>query len=586
MRKKKFILLILNLVLVLTIYLSIKTESEDQSDYTIRLISTISNLNEIVIRNVHNEEIHLTQKNQEWHMKTPFSWSVEDLFLASFNTRISHLDIDEISKLSSIAEKGELAEDYGILDNSPTITLIDADQQIRIKVGTATREENSVFITFKINDDDEMLCKCSNDLLEIVQLPASVWAQPTFIKQPLYSINAINVSYRQNNGENHVVSLLKTKEIWNFTKPFKSLANNERVLLLLNEIASKKIERFKNEEGNDINDSNESDWLIKLTLQSRYQSENIYFGSENTGNGQYTIARNETEPTKLYLESNFMEIFEALPSKLRERKILQFSSLATKSISIKHQGKTLALAKKDEKWSVLERNETKEKEFSGDDFAIGAFFNLLNNLHVKEFISLNPDANEIRKYGLQDPQYVIKFIDTNDSTSQVVLSKNHEDQNLFTAYIENESLICLLEIEIPSLLNPSHESFINRNLLNADSKVATIRFEYPEGNSTSKEVLTNLDSSFDNFTNLRAQNFLDVKYHEDGCWVAGDWLPWTYNLIFLDDKNQTINSFNLSAPSGATTWYGGSSKTNRVFNMPINIIDELNSLLREIRSDN
>ena len=65
------------------------------------------------------------------------SWSVEDLFLASFNTRISHLDIDEISKLSSIAEQGELAEDYGILDNSPTITLIDADQQIRIKVGTA-----------------------------------------------------------------------------------------------------------------------------------------------------------------------------------------------------------------------------------------------------------------------------------------------------------------------------------------------------------------------------------------------------------------------------------------------------------------
>ena len=281
-----------------------------------------------------------------------------------------------------------------------------------------------------MNDNDEMLCKCSNDLLEIVQLPASIWAQPTFIKQPLYSINAINVSYRQNNGENHVVSLLRTNEIWNFTQPFKSLANNERVLLLLNEIASKKIERFENEEGNDINESNESNWLIKLTLQSRYQSENIYFGLENTGNELCTIARKETEPTKLYLESNFMEIFEALPSKLRERKILQFSSLATKSISIKHQGKTLALEKKDEKWSVLERNETKEKEFSGDDFAIGAFFNLLNNLQVKEFISLNPDAIEIRKYGLQDPQYVIKFLDSNDSTSQVFLSKNHEDQNL------------------------------------------------------------------------------------------------------------------------------------------------------------
>ena len=57
---------------------------------------------------------------------------------------------------------------------------------------------------------------------------------------------------------------------------------------------------------------------------------------------------------------------------------------------------------------------------------------------------------------------------------------------IFTAYIEN-NLICLLEIEIPSLLNPSRESFINRDLLNADSKVATIRFEYPEGNSTSKK---------------------------------------------------------------------------------------------------
>ena len=60
--------------------------------------------------------------------------------------------------------------------------------------------------------------------------------------------------------------------------------------------------------------------------------------------------------------------------------------------------------------------------------------------------------------------------------------------------------------------------------------MATIRFEYRR-NSTSR-ILTNLDSSFDNFTSLRAQNFLDVKYHEDGCWVAGDWLPERTTLFF------------------------------------------------------
>ena len=59
-----------------------------------------------------------------------------------------------------------------------------------------------------------MMMKCYANVqmtFRIVQLPASVWAQPTFIKQPLYSINKINVSYRQNNGENHVVSLLDDK---------------------------------------------------------------------------------------------------------------------------------------------------------------------------------------------------------------------------------------------------------------------------------------------------------------------------------------------------------------------------------------
>ena len=53
--------------------------------------------------------------------------------------------------------------------------------------------------------------------------------------------------------EKTMLYLLKDKRNLNFTKPFKSLANNERVLLLLNEIASKKIERFENEEGNNIN---------------------------------------------------------------------------------------------------------------------------------------------------------------------------------------------------------------------------------------------------------------------------------------------------------------------------------------------
>ena len=74
-----------------------------------------------MIRNVHNEEIHLTQKI-EWHMKLHFLSRLESLSRVSTPNLSSRYR--QNLKTFSIAEKGELAEDYGILDNSPTITLI------------------------------------------------------------------------------------------------------------------------------------------------------------------------------------------------------------------------------------------------------------------------------------------------------------------------------------------------------------------------------------------------------------------------------------------------------------------------------
>ena len=85
-------------------------------------------------------------------------------------------------------------------------------------------------------------------------------------------------------------------------------------------------------------------------------------------------------------------------------------------------------------------------------------------------------------------------------------------------------------------------------------------------------------------SNFVAESFISQKFLNDGVWIAGDWIPWNYQLSFTtgDTNNTQTSDFKLSESKGATTWYGGDQSTNLIFNLPISIIDELDELFKSI----
>ena len=86
------------------------------------------------------------------------------------------------------------------------------------------------------------------------------------------------------------------------------------------------------------------------------------------------------------------------------------------------------------------------------------------------------------------------------------------------------------------------------------------------------------------FSDFYAETFISDQYLDDGVWISGDWIPWKYKLSFANNENNTTKTsdFRLSERKGATTWYGGNPKNKLVFNLPINQIDNLEQLTKEI----
>ena len=107
---------------------------------------------------------------------------------------------------------------------------------------------------------------------------------------------------------------------------------------------------------------------------------------------------------------------------------------------------------------------------------------------------------------------------------------------------------------------------------------------YNYDNNKSFSIDCNGTNAIEPLNNLSAETFLNNMFSVDGTWVNGDWIPWKYKLSFANNENNTTKTsdFRLSERKGATTWYGGNPKNKLVFNLPINQIDNLEQLTKEI----
>ena len=178
------------------------------------------------------------------------------------------------------------------------------------------------------------------------------------------------------------IILKRVDDKWEFTKPFASNANKEKIRILLSNLLSEKIKDF------DISNNDESlkekinyEWKIKLQIKANDNISTFKF-SENFIEDKinYRYCKTDYSDHIVKVNNDFIELLSDWSSKLRERKIFEYSKDEIKSIDfIKSDNNFTIIKAVNGSWEIINRNKNNELEI-GDKQIIENFITNLNEI--------------------------------------------------------------------------------------------------------------------------------------------------------------------------------------------------------------
>jgi hypothetical protein len=590
MKKTKILLLLANLIIAVIIFVTVNEKNDQKKDLASEIGEILSNLHSISISDPKsNGHVRVVKKEQDWVLNEPFYWEAEELVLSNFTTKFAHLSFKELYTTEEIEKQGEIIDDYGVDANSTTVQINALNTSLHLTIGKETRDQESVYAEIKrSSDESKSIWAVSKDILDITNADPVYWGVATFINKPLYSIDEFSVTFRRDGNITSETRLEKINSEWNFVKPFNAQANKEKVLFFLNSLLSEKIKGFVHLPSEENSTVGEKTWEVMISVKSMGENEHIYLSSPSNDDKSARTAKSSTSSTVFSVNEDFVTKITDLSTQLRERTVFDLSLKTLQQIEIKKEENFLKMRKTNQDWFATEGNSTRTIEVESEKESIETFVRSLNQIRVNEFLAFNPNQDYLTANGFSSPKYILN-IHKLDSTKQTILiSESIEDASLSKIYNSEQSLVCLVDVNLVGILTTDSLPFRTKSVLPNDSSISA----YDISTTDNQEVIyssdrnsTELENNF--ISSFRVEAYISDKFKNDGAWVEGDWVPWKYKLSFTGSSTDDAKyDFFLSEKKGSTTWYCGSDKEDTTFNLPINIIEELSVKLEQKPTQN
>ena len=583
MSRAKLSLLIANLIVGIAIYLNFKDDTPAKENFEETLIFTLSNLESVTIIDPKSDKTIELTKNplSEWMMIEPYKWATNRLALSNLQTKLAHLKVKKLYELSEIKDKGEILEDYGINQNSPKIKLERKENFIEFTIGDLTRDDSTCYCLVHLSHlNKKVIFKTSKDIIDFCYTKPTDWTERNFIKTPLYAIDNISVQFGEGEKINSRTNLKKKNEKWVFTEPFNGETDNEKVLFQLNSLISAKVIGFQDEYNKEMLPI--ETWKAKLEITGFNKTETFNFESTNEG---FVIGQKSSTKTYFLMNQDFLSLLNDWSTKLRSRTLFQFSLSNLQNIEISHQDKTFKIFKKEnEKWQISESNSSKEIVLEADLEEIRTFFRDINAATVEQFLETSVNETKKEEYKMHEPLYKINIRYNNSSTNSYFFNRTTDVDKMWTVLDQNQSLICLIQKDFNKILKINPITFRTKQLLPVDylaKKVKIFNFD----SNTSYKIESDSDlNTLEGISNFSAESFVNNSFKNDGIWFEGDWIPWKYDLIFSSEESNNSKDFQfrLTERKGANTWFGGDPLNGLIFKLPINDIDNLYELIKNV----
>lgn len=582
MRKTKYLLIIANIIVGIAIYFSLQNKDDNKNSFNEILISTLSDLHAVTLVEENNGiRVCLIKNQTEWFLEEPYKWEADKLALSSFQTKLAHLNIKELTSLENLKQKGEILEDYGINEKTSLIKLRNSDSIIEFRIGNLTRDRKSAYcLVHSSKLKEKKIYRIDKEIIEFCKKSPKEWTNTTFIKTPLYAIDSISITFEGSENLKNKTNLVKKDQNWFFTEPFSGEADTEKVLFQLNSLISSRILDFK------VDDSHLD--IVKNSFKARLEisgfNETETFEFQSIDNDVITGITNSSK-TKFRLEKEFLSLLSDWSTQLRSRSIFNFSENEIETLEVAYGNKKVSFFKDNlRQWQTSEGNSTTKRIIKADVEDIKTFFREMNSATVDQFLSTKIDEKVLTNLNIGEPVYKLNVKSSDSSTNSYFFNRTTDEDKMWTVIDQKNGLVCLIQKDFNKLLKITSINFRTKNLLD-EKFIPGIIMLHNYDNNKSFSIECNRTETTEPLNNLSAETFLDNAFSEDGTWVNGDWIPWKYSLSFSehDKKDFSGTKFLLSDRKGAGTWYGGDPKSELIFQFPINVIDSLSFLTENVK---
>jgi hypothetical protein len=577
MKNKIFILSISNILLFVYIYFHISEEPKETSLSNI-ITSTLPHISKIEILESPSSSIVISSdKDGSWQLLHPVRWEADSLKVAELITSLANLRINLHSSADELATRGEELSDYGITDGAPLLKIDGLDTHFSLQVGDTSRDKTFLFCLFKNNTIEDTILKLPISFLKFFDSQTITWANTTFFKIPLYTIDSLKL--RTINHDNQsTVELVNEEDDWKFNLPLDASANREKLFFVLNQIASSKIINFKPE----LKDGDNITNIYHLRVDAMSRSHLYTFSLIENNSTSMLICDYAEKGIKFQLLPELRLSFEDWTTKLREPRLFDVTVSDLERIKISRFESSLSLRRtKENEWIGFETNGTTSRTADVDLQAVRETIHKLSAIEVTDYLQFNPNSDQLSEHGFDQPIFKLELEYLNSTRRTVLVSKSSDQMSLWKTLILEEGVLCLTNCEWEDMIRIEMKNYLSKNVVKLGSAISEISIQMIDDmNRSVYSTVGQDDESFNILKNIYAESIVDERMEKEGLWHNGNWHAWKYKVNFIDKNSSSPQSVLITEQVNTTNWFAGSLKENITFNLPIEYIDTLSSILQ------
>jgi len=272
----------------------------------------------------------------------------------------------------------------------------------------------------------------------------------TEAKEKLVSLTSGDVQRINFKTENGSFAFKKDdKGEWLVTEPIEVKADNEEVNRLAENFSDLKLERIVEAEPKDLTKYEIPKREISLWSKGQEKPVKILIGMENPLDKTF-FAKKDDEKRVVLIPSSLKTYLEKKLLDFRQKDIFKFETADIKTIKLKAKLIGWQASEKDKDWFLQQPVDALASKSKVD-----SLLSSLSGLKAKEFVSEAKSPEEVKKYGLDKPEYEVA-LSMPLANREIVFSLHKADDKVYATTSQSTKIV-LVENQILSDLEKKAE---------------------------------------------------------------------------------------------------------------------------------